>query len=233
MALLTNVLYSTVIKVILWGKAGYIIMASQIGRRLKDLRRQAGLSSRAVAERLEMPASTYQKYEDRYRRPYLPLQLVAKLVNALRNEGVSPDSIWALADNDQIAAFHEAWAAKTNPAIPESRRSATVIQFRPPEGAGRRNHERWAPMSARLSADGEEQTCLVKDISKGGACVLAEAAEKLQEAAEILLELSNVGTIPAHVARAQGNEIGLTFEGDGLTERDISTWLSPDRMIRH
>ena len=87
-------------------------MASQIGRRLKDLRRQAGLSSRAVAERLEMPASTYQKYEDRYRRPYLPLQLVAKLVNALRNEGVSPDTIWALADNEQIAAFHEAWAAK-------------------------------------------------------------------------------------------------------------------------
>ena len=78
-----------------------------------------------------MPASTYQKFEDRYSRPYLPLQLVAKLVNALRTEGVSPDTIWALADDEQIAAFHEAWAAKTNPAIPEPRRSATVLQFPP------------------------------------------------------------------------------------------------------
>ena len=88
-------------------------------------------------------------------------------------------------------------------------------------------------MSARLSADGEEQNCLVKDISKGGACVLAEAAEKLQEAAEILLELTNVGSVPARVAHAQGDEIGLTFEGEGLSERDITTWLSPERMTRH
>ncbi len=208
-------------------------MASHVGRRLKDLRRQAGLTSRAVAERLGMPASTFQKYEDRYHRPYLPLQLVAKLVNALRPEGISPDTIWALADDEQVAAFHEAWAAKTNSAIPEPQRSATVIQFRSPEGAGRRHHERWAPMSARLSADGEEQNCLVKDISKGGACVLAEAAEKLQEAVEILLELSNVRSVPARVAHAQGDEIGLTFEGEGLSERDITTWLSPERMIRH
>ena len=52
-------------------------MATVIGKRLKKLRKQAGLFSREVAVGLKMPTSSYEKFEDRYDQPYLPLHLVA------------------------------------------------------------------------------------------------------------------------------------------------------------
>lgn len=204
-------------------------MTPAIGKKLKEIRNRAGLSSRAVAERVGMPASTYQKYEDRYGRSYLPLHLVARLVHALGPEGISAEEVWELAEPSQIEAFHEAWAARADaparPAAPEP-----VWQ---PSLSGRRRYDRWAPLAVKLAHNGESHDGVVRDISPAGACVLAEAAVKLQEAAEVLLELGSHGAVPARVARAEGNEIGLAFADGPKTEREMAQWLTPLRQAMH
>lgn len=194
-------------------------MATVIGQRLKQLRKQAGLISREVAIRLEMPPSTYQKYEDRYDRPYLPLHLVAKLVNVLREFGVPTPDVWALAEPDHVDAFLDAWLAKSAEERATSEADSAT--------ENRRRHERWKPMSASLSMNGQRHRCIVQDISPGGARVFAEAAHKLREAADVLLELSEFGMVPAHVAHLTGNEVGLAFEAGNGTERRMADWLRP------
>jgi len=209
-------------------------MTEAIGKRLKELRNRAGLSSRAVAERVNMPASTYQKYEDRYRRPHLPLHLVAKLVRALGPEGISADEIWELAEPNQVEAFHEAWAARSDArAEPVSAGAAASEPAWRPSTAGRRRYDRWTPLAVKLAHGGETHACVVRDISPAGACVLAEAAHKLREAADVLLELGNRGAVPARVARAEGNEIGLVFVDGADTEREMAAWLEPLRQAMH
>src|SRR5579872_7025833 len=59
--------------------------ASEVSRRLKLLRRRAGLTIREVAQALGMEhGSSYQHYEDRFRKAFLPLELVMKLVPIFR-----------------------------------------------------------------------------------------------------------------------------------------------------
>ena len=46
---------------------------SPVSRKLKQLRQRAGLSIREVAHALGMEnGSSYQHYEDRFRKPFLP-----------------------------------------------------------------------------------------------------------------------------------------------------------------
>ncbi len=200
-------------------------MATVIGKRLKKLRKQAGLFSREVAVGLKMPTSSYEKFEDRYDRPYLPLHLVAKLVNVLREFGVPAPDVWALADPDHVDAFLDAWLAKSADERATSEAESAI--------ESRRRHERWEPMPARLSMNGQHHRCVVQDISPGGACVFAEAAHKLREAADVLLELSEFGTVPAHVAHLSGNEVGLAFEAGNGTERRMAAWLRPRQSSRN
>src|SRR5690348_11290066 len=48
---------------------------SSVSRKLKQLRQRAGLSIREVAHALGMEnGSSYQHYEDRFRKPFLPLR---------------------------------------------------------------------------------------------------------------------------------------------------------------
>lgn len=209
-------------------------MATELGKRLKALRARAGLSSRDVAAMLEMPASTYQKYEDRYQKPHLPLAMAAKLVNALIDKGIQPEETWALAAPDQVQAFLEAWSARAegSAGLAPTARPADEIDWSTGLGS-RRRYERWSPLPAEIAMNGESHPCVVKDISPGGACVLAEAAEKLHEAAEVLLRLSEYGAVPAQITYRVGNEIGLTFEGDAQAERNVAAWLQPMRDVRH
>ena len=44
---------------------------SESAHRLKSLRKEAGLSVRAMAKALDMGATSYQHYEDRYKKRYL------------------------------------------------------------------------------------------------------------------------------------------------------------------
>lgn len=71
---------------------------SPAARRLKQLRQRAGLSIREVAQALGMEhGSSYQHYEDRFRKQLLPLELVQKLVTLFAPGGVDPAELYALA----------------------------------------------------------------------------------------------------------------------------------------
>lgn len=94
----------------------YGVMAgevSAVSRRLKEIRRRAGLSIREVAEALGMEhGSSYQHYEDRYRKPLLPLDLTQKLVPIFAKAGTDPAELYALAGVD--ATGHHLLGAKSD-----------------------------------------------------------------------------------------------------------------------
>ena len=71
---------------------------SAASRQLKLLRQRAGLSIREVAQQLGMEhGSSYQHYEDRFKKPMLPLELVMKLVPIFEAGGVEASELYALA----------------------------------------------------------------------------------------------------------------------------------------
>lgn len=70
---------------------------SRAAARLKALREQSGLTVREVARLIDRPASTYASYEDKYKKPFLPLDLVRALVPVLEPRGIDPDALLALA----------------------------------------------------------------------------------------------------------------------------------------
>lgn len=66
--------------------------------KLKQLRQRAGLSIREVAHALGMEnGSSYQHYEDRFRKPFLPLDLTQRLVPIFAEKGIDADELYALA----------------------------------------------------------------------------------------------------------------------------------------
>jgi len=68
---------------------------------LKQIRQRAGLSIRQVAEALGMEhGSSYQHYEDRFKKPLLPLEFVLKLVPIFEPRGIEPAELFALAGVD-------------------------------------------------------------------------------------------------------------------------------------
>lgn len=74
---------------------------SAVSRQLKELRRRAGLSIREVAEALGMErGSSYQHYEDRYRKALLPLDLIQRLAPIFERSGADPGALYALAGVD-------------------------------------------------------------------------------------------------------------------------------------
>jgi transcriptional regulator with XRE-family HTH domain len=78
-----------------------MIEVSPASRRLKHLRQRAGLSIRQVAQALGMEhGSSYQHYEDRYKRVHLPLDLVMRLVPIFEPTGIDPAELFALAGVD-------------------------------------------------------------------------------------------------------------------------------------
>ena len=78
---------------------------AQISRRLKQLRQRAGLSIREVAHALGMEhGSSYQHYEDRFRKPLLPLDLAQRLAPIFGARGVDPAELFALAGVDGSGA---------------------------------------------------------------------------------------------------------------------------------
>src|SRR5260221_4717471 len=71
---------------------------SAVSRQLKLLRQRAGPPIREGARALGMEhGSSYQHYEDRFKKPLLPLDLVMKLVPIFAPGGVDPGELYALA----------------------------------------------------------------------------------------------------------------------------------------
>ena len=74
---------------------------SPASRKLKLLRTRAGLSIREVAHALGMEhGSSYQHYEDRFRKPHLPLDFVRRLIPIFDKGGVGAAELYALAGVD-------------------------------------------------------------------------------------------------------------------------------------
>jgi hypothetical protein len=79
--------------------------SSSVSRKLKQLRQRAGLSIREVAHALGMEnGSSYQHYEDRFRKPFLPLDLTQRLIPIFANKGVEAAELFALAGMDGARA---------------------------------------------------------------------------------------------------------------------------------
>ena len=70
---------------------------SEAARQLKALRERAGLSMREVAESLGWALTRYQHYEDRYRRRFLPIELMRHMAALFAQKGVDPRAMLALA----------------------------------------------------------------------------------------------------------------------------------------
>ena len=73
---------------------------SEAARQLKALRERAGLSMREVAESLGWALTRYQHYEDRYRRRFLPIELMRHMAALFAQKGVDPRAVLALSGVD-------------------------------------------------------------------------------------------------------------------------------------
>jgi phage repressor protein C with HTH and peptisase S24 domain len=71
--------------------------ASAVARRLAELRKSVELTTRQMAELLDVPHSTYTSYEARYKKQYLPMELVRNLAPILISRGVEEEEIKKLA----------------------------------------------------------------------------------------------------------------------------------------
>lgn len=94
-----------------------MVEPSPISRRLKLLRQRAGLSIREVAHALGMEhGSSYQHYEDRFRKPHLPLELAQRLAPIFAAKGIAEAELYALAGVD--GSRGRAVGAKSEEAAP-------------------------------------------------------------------------------------------------------------------
>lgn len=75
---------------------GALPATSSSARLLKELRQEAGLSVRRMAERLNMKPATYQHYEDRYKKAYLPFDVLDLVEPVLIENGVRKERVEAL-----------------------------------------------------------------------------------------------------------------------------------------
>lgn len=78
---------------------------SQSARRLKALRVEAGFSMAEVARHLGFShVSRYQHYEDRYKRTYLPIELIRALLPLFAERGIPADRLLSLAGAGSLSA---------------------------------------------------------------------------------------------------------------------------------
>src|SRR5689334_16623313 len=70
---------------------------SEVARRLKELREQAGLTMRSVSDALGWSLTRYQHYEDRYKRKFLPFELARALEDMFVRQGVQAGAVLQLA----------------------------------------------------------------------------------------------------------------------------------------
>lgn len=72
--------------------------------KLKALRNRTGLSTAEFARRMGMRTSSYANYEHRFKKPYLPMDLVKSLSAVFVPLGISAEEVLALAGVDKPEA---------------------------------------------------------------------------------------------------------------------------------
>lgn len=89
------------------GTMAAMIQTSDVSERLQALRTQAGLSMRAAAAELGMSPSSYNHYEVRYKRPYLPADFAQQVAEVFARHGVPRDLVMALAGPSPVSVGYE------------------------------------------------------------------------------------------------------------------------------
>jgi hypothetical protein len=98
---------------------------SSAAKALKRLRERSGLGVREVADRLGKKGSSYAYYEDEYKKPYLPLDLINALAPIFTSKGVDRAELFSLAGID--AVFSTSDPSASNPIAVEVKHLATGI----------------------------------------------------------------------------------------------------------
>jgi transcriptional regulator with XRE-family HTH domain len=70
--------------------------SSKAGLGLKRLRERTGMSVREVAAAIGRPTSTYASYENKYKKRFLPADLILALLPVFTARGVEADELRAL-----------------------------------------------------------------------------------------------------------------------------------------
>jgi phage repressor protein C with HTH and peptisase S24 domain len=109
-----------------------MIEVSETARRLKALRERAGLSMREVSEAMGWTITRYQHYEDRFRRRFLPVELIRTISPLFARNGVDPRELFELAGIEDSAMLA---AAVTPPARPPASAYAAGTRDLPVMGA--------------------------------------------------------------------------------------------------
>lgn len=70
-----------------------------VTKALREIREEAKVGLREMARRLGVPPNTYSHYEnaERFKAPYLPMQMAINFAKALAPEGIAPERVLALA----------------------------------------------------------------------------------------------------------------------------------------
>lgn len=105
-----------------------MVEPSDAARGLKSLREEAGLSMRQAADALGMSLTGYQHYEDRFKKPFLPIDLMRRVAGMLAGRGVDPARALALAGTTPEAVGFEPVAVPDAPP-PRPRAAPTIVEF--------------------------------------------------------------------------------------------------------
>lgn len=114
---------------------------------LKRLRERTKMSVREVAKALEKPVSTYASYEDKYKKPYLPVALVKDLLPIFTDKGVERGELL------ELAGVEDAYSE------PASAESGSTDQSQPDHSMARID-ELDVAVSAGAGATAEDTTVL-------------------------------------------------------------------------
>ena len=106
--------------------------ANEVTRRLKDMRERAGLSVRAMAQRVGMSSSGYSHYEtaSRFKDEYLPMAVAMQIARALEGTAVDPDEVMDLAGSTALLppiAYHPTGLSEPSAAPFEFQEHPTAI----------------------------------------------------------------------------------------------------------
>ena len=105
---------------------------SSVAMQLKRLRERANLSVREVAAAIDRPPSTYASYEDKYKKAYLPIELVKELIPVFSQRGVGEEELYALAGLDMARPPR----SRLRTPAAEDGRMATLTELDVRAGAG-------------------------------------------------------------------------------------------------
>lgn len=75
----------------------HVMEKSPVAQALKEMRNEAGLTVREIADKLGWPHTTYATYEGRYKGRYLPIEKARAIADVLHEHGIDKDRVLALA----------------------------------------------------------------------------------------------------------------------------------------